>query len=126
MLPQPTLAGQGAPTQTFQHCIDAATDKQMNNMAGGMRNDQCPKQDVQRSDIMGNGMTMNINGMAKGMPPGMTKRQAGRNGRIARSSAPRHIVLVEQLADFRDEITFRHGELRLGLRGLVFVAVLDR
>jgi hypothetical protein len=33
--------GGPAPTQTFQHCIDAATDKQMNTVGGGMRADQC-------------------------------------------------------------------------------------
>ena len=140
-----TLAGQSTPTQTFQHCIDATTDKQMNNVGGGMSASQCSKQEVQRSGntvtvdsvcnvgagtqtsravitgdfnsaytvkvtskrdgaavagvpaetsmtmdvkwlgpckadqkpgdmIMGNGMKMNINDMAKGMPPGMMKK----------------------------------------------------
>lgn len=42
------VAGQATP-QPIQHCIDAATDKQMNTMGAGMRADQCSKQDVQRS-----------------------------------------------------------------------------
>jgi hypothetical protein len=138
--------GGPAPSQTMQHCIDTATDKQMNTMGAGMRADQCSKQDIKRSGntltidsvcnfgagtqtsravvtgdfnsaytvkvnakrdgaavpgmpaetnmtmeakwlgpckgdqkpgdmIMGNGMKMNINDMAKGggMPPGMKK-----------------------------------------------------
>jgi hypothetical protein len=41
--------GGGLPAQTFQHCIDAATDKQMNEMSAGARADQCSKKDVKRS-----------------------------------------------------------------------------
>jgi hypothetical protein len=43
------------PAQTFQHCIDAATDKQMNTVGGGMRADQCSKQDIKQS---GNTLTI--------------------------------------------------------------------
>jgi hypothetical protein len=43
------LEGRSTPMQTFQHCIDAATDKQMNTMGAGMRADQCSKQDVKQS-----------------------------------------------------------------------------
>jgi len=43
------------PAQTFQHCIDAATDKQMNAVGGGMRADQCSKQDIKQS---GNTLTI--------------------------------------------------------------------
>jgi len=32
-----------------QHCIDAATDKQMNTMGGGGRAEMCSKKDVQQS-----------------------------------------------------------------------------
>jgi len=37
------------PPQTFQHCIDAATDKEMNTMGAGTGARNCSKQDVQRS-----------------------------------------------------------------------------
>jgi hypothetical protein len=43
------MEGGRMPAQTFQHCIDAATDKKMNTMGAGMRNDQCSKQDVKQS-----------------------------------------------------------------------------
>ena len=49
------LEGGATPPQTFQHCIDAATDKQMNTMGAGMRSDQCSKQDIKRS---GNTLTI--------------------------------------------------------------------
>ena len=44
-----SMEGRSMPTQTFQHCIDAATDKAMNDIGGGMRAEQCSKQDMQRS-----------------------------------------------------------------------------
>jgi hypothetical protein len=47
--------GGGPPVQTFQHCIDAATDKQMNTAGAGMRADQCSKQDIKQS---GNTLTI--------------------------------------------------------------------
>src|SRR5215813_3559911 len=41
-----TLEGRGAAMPTVQHCIDAATDKQMNAMGGGNgRAEQCSKKD---------------------------------------------------------------------------------
>ena len=43
-----TFEGRKLPPQVFQHCIDAATDKQMNTI-GNARAGQCEKQDVQRS-----------------------------------------------------------------------------
>lgn len=39
----------GVPMPSFQHCIDAATDKQMNTLAGGAHAEQCSKKDVQVS-----------------------------------------------------------------------------
>ena len=45
-----TMDGQATiPMPSFQQCIDAATDKQMNTIAGGMRLDQCSKKDIQVS-----------------------------------------------------------------------------
>jgi hypothetical protein len=44
-----TMEGRGMPAQTFQHCIDAATDKAMNDIGGGVRGGQCSKQDMQRA-----------------------------------------------------------------------------
>lgn len=43
------MEGRSMPAQTFQHCIDAATDKAMNDVGGGMGGAQCSKQDMQRS-----------------------------------------------------------------------------
>ena len=43
-----TMEGGRMPPQTFQHCIDAATDKEMNTV-GAARAQQCSRQDVQRS-----------------------------------------------------------------------------
>ena len=51
-----SMEGRSMPMQTFQHCIDAATDKAMNDVGGGMRAEQCSKQDMQRS---GNTITVN-------------------------------------------------------------------
>lgn len=38
-----------SPPLISQHCIDAATDKLMNSIGGGMSKEVCSKQDVQRS-----------------------------------------------------------------------------
>ena len=43
------LAGVSSAMPTFQHCIDAATDKDMMMQGGNMRGQTCSKQDVQRS-----------------------------------------------------------------------------
>ncbi len=43
-----TFEGRSLPPQTMQHCIDAATDKQMNTIGGAMRRDMCSKQEVQQ------------------------------------------------------------------------------
>ena len=51
-----SMEGRSMPMQTFQHCIDAATDKAMNDVGGGMRAEQCSKQDMQRA---GNTITVN-------------------------------------------------------------------
>jgi Protein of unknown function (DUF3617) len=45
---QMNFENRNLPAQTMQHCIDAETDKLMNSMGGGMRNDACSKQDVQK------------------------------------------------------------------------------
>ena len=50
-----SIEGRSMPMQAFQHCIDAATDKAMNDLGGGMRAEQCSKQDMQRS---GNTLTV--------------------------------------------------------------------
>jgi len=44
-----TLEGRAAVMPTIQHCIDAATDKQMNSMGGNPRAENCSKKDVQVS-----------------------------------------------------------------------------
>jgi hypothetical protein len=49
------IEGAGTPPQAFQHCIDAATDKQMNAVGASVRADQCSKQDIKRS---GNALTI--------------------------------------------------------------------
>jgi len=36
------------PPRTSRHCIDAETDKLMNSIGGGLRQETCSKQDVQR------------------------------------------------------------------------------
>jgi hypothetical protein len=41
-----TFEGRNLPPQTAEHCIDAATDKQMMSIGGNMRQDVCSKQDV--------------------------------------------------------------------------------
>jgi len=40
--------GRNLPAQIMQHCIDAATDKQMNSVGGSTTRENCSKQDVQR------------------------------------------------------------------------------
>jgi len=44
-----TMEGRNVAMPTFQHCIDAATDKQMNTMGASTRGEQCSKKDVQQS-----------------------------------------------------------------------------
>jgi len=44
-----TMEGRKLPPQTFQHCIDAATDKEMNTIGANKSAERCSKQDVQRS-----------------------------------------------------------------------------
>jgi hypothetical protein len=41
-----TLEGRSLPPQTMQHCIDAATDKQMNALGNDIGKGACSKQDV--------------------------------------------------------------------------------
>jgi len=41
--------GRNLPSQVMKHCIDAATDKEMNGVGGGMQKEVCSKQDVQRA-----------------------------------------------------------------------------
>ena len=43
-----TFEGSHIPQQTMKHCIDAATDKQMNTLGGEMQKENCSKQDMQR------------------------------------------------------------------------------
>jgi hypothetical protein len=43
-----TFEGRNIPPQTMQQCIDAATDKMMNSVGGGMAQEMCSKQDVQK------------------------------------------------------------------------------
>src|SRR5262245_34283469 len=43
-----TFEGRNLPAQTSQHCIDAETDKLMQSIGGGMREDMCSKRDVQK------------------------------------------------------------------------------
>jgi hypothetical protein len=38
----------GMPPQVIKQCIDAATDKKMNSVSGGVGREQCPKQDIRR------------------------------------------------------------------------------
>ncbi len=43
-----TFEARNIPAQTAQHCIDAATDKQMMNMGGNMRQEACSKRDIRQ------------------------------------------------------------------------------
>jgi hypothetical protein len=43
-----TVEGRSLPTPTSQHCIDAETDKLMQSIGGSVREDMCPKRDVQK------------------------------------------------------------------------------
>jgi len=38
----------GMPQQVIKQCVDAATDKKMNSVSGGMGREQCSKQDVRQ------------------------------------------------------------------------------
>ena len=42
-----TFEGRNTPPQTMQHCIDASTDKAMQDMSGGMRGN-CSKREVKK------------------------------------------------------------------------------
>jgi uncharacterized protein DUF3617 len=50
-----TMEGRNIAMPTVQHCIDTATDKQMNSMGGNARAEQCSKKDVQ---VSGNTVTV--------------------------------------------------------------------
>jgi hypothetical protein len=43
-----TFEGRGAPPQTMQQCIDAATDKSMQDMSQGMRGQSCSKRETKK------------------------------------------------------------------------------
>ena len=43
-----TFEGINRPPRSSQHCIDAATDKLMNSIGGGLRQEERSKQDIQR------------------------------------------------------------------------------
>jgi hypothetical protein len=43
-----TFEGRGAPPQTMQHCIDATTDKAMQDMSAGMRGQNCSKRETKK------------------------------------------------------------------------------
>jgi len=43
-----TFEGRGAPPQTMQQCIDAATDKSMQDMSQGVRGQNCSKREMKR------------------------------------------------------------------------------
>jgi uncharacterized protein DUF3617 len=43
-----TFEGRGAPPQTMQQCIDAATDKAMQDMSQGARGQTCSKREVKK------------------------------------------------------------------------------
>jgi hypothetical protein len=44
-----TFEGRGAPPQTMQHCIDAATDKAMQDMSQGGRGQSCSKREMKKA-----------------------------------------------------------------------------
>src|ERR1043165_2955069 len=43
-----TFEGRGAPPQTMQQCIDAATDKSMQDMSQGVRGQSCSKREMKK------------------------------------------------------------------------------
>src|SRR3954451_22842906 len=43
-----TFEGRGAPPQTMQQCIDAATDKSMQDMSAGPRGQSCSKRETKK------------------------------------------------------------------------------
>ena len=43
-----TMEGHGRPPQTMQQCIDAATDKSMQDMSAGMRGQTCSKREMKK------------------------------------------------------------------------------
>ena len=44
-----TFEGRNAPPQTMQHCIDATTDKAMQDMSGGMQAESCSKRETKKA-----------------------------------------------------------------------------
>jgi len=52
--------GRTIPMQNVQHCIDAATDKQMSALGNSMGREACPQQDVKQS-----GSTITIDSVCK-------------------------------------------------------------
>jgi hypothetical protein len=67
-----TFEGRGIPQQTIKQCIDAATDKLMNSMGGGMSKEACSKHDMQRV-----GNTIVVDSVCKsGMAAGTTTSHA--------------------------------------------------
>jgi hypothetical protein len=44
-----SFEGRNLPSQIIKHCVDAATDKEMNALGGNMQKEMCSKQDVQRA-----------------------------------------------------------------------------
>ena len=64
-----TLDAAKLPTQISQHCIDAATDKQMSAIGASMGKDLCSKQNVQRS-----GNTITVDSVCKIGPTTTTSR----------------------------------------------------
>jgi hypothetical protein len=69
-----TMDGGGIPPMVSHHCTDAATDKAMHQMAGGMGREMCSKQEVRQvgntlvmdSICSVGGMTMTTQGMITG------------------------------------------------------------
>ena len=54
------MEGGAMPASVMQHCVDAATDRQMQQMGANMRAENCAKQDVRRS-----GSTITINSVCR-------------------------------------------------------------
>ena len=44
-----SMEGGAMPATVMQHCVDAATDRQMQQMGANMRTENCSRQDVRRS-----------------------------------------------------------------------------
>ncbi|MFA6264766.1 MAG: DUF3617 family protein [Pseudolabrys sp.] len=61
------FVGRNLPGQTMKQCVDAATDKLMNQAYGGSTNEACSKQDVSKA-----GDTMTIDSVCKFGPATVT------------------------------------------------------